>query len=1049
MPSEAGATDSPVPSDPGPHLQGRLFSTHHALAKTLLYLVLPWTLLVMGVLALEVSSATREHFEIALNRARDSFKKDVSYRLWATERGGVYVPLDEKTPANPYLAHLPNREITTTEGKVYTLVNPAYMTRMVHELSSREFGLKGHITSLKPLRPENAPDPWESKALEAFERGPREIWEKIDRPEGNQLRYMGAFVTVQGCLRCHAHQGYKVGDIRGGISVTVRIEDQGLLAGLNHRRETLLGILGVWVIGLGVIALWYRHSQNHARERRAVLAELQESHARYRSLVEAMPLRLYQTDREGRITFANQALQTELGKPLEACLGLSTRDIHPPEMADRYQADDARVLQGESLHQVEDHFLPGDPDPRKVEVIKVPLRSPEGEVVGIQGVYWDVTDRVELEQRLRAGAERFEAIQSTTPDGLWSVDMEGRILSVNKAYCEMSGYSPEELVGSQVSKVEVAENEGEILAHAQEIQRTGRGRFRTQHRRKDGSLLDVEVTATAIHATGQNLAFVRDLTRENEAQRRIVSSESRYRSIFNDAAIPIWEEDFSAVKLRLDELRAQGVTDLEAFFAEHPEELKACANLIRILDVNEASVSFFGARNRGELSLRLGTYFTEAAWRVFARELSALASGANRWESEIETSDAQGNPRVLSLQLSVAPENRERLDRVLVSWIDLTPLKQAEAQRRRAEEELRHAHNMESLGSLAGGIAHDMNNVLAAILGLTSTLQVKCAEDAPVAKALGIILHAANRGRDLVKGLTDFARKGLKESQPLDLNALVRREAELLQRTTLQKVEVQLDLQEDLPQVVGESNSLASALMNLCINALDAMPKGGRLRISTRLQGGRVLLQVKDSGEGMSPEVLSRALEPFFTTKPVGKGTGLGLSIVYGTVKAHGGSVDIQSQLGEGTTVTLGFPALTETTPEEAPDPVQAALPNRALRILLVDDDDLIRASVPTLLESLGHQPEVASGGLEALRRLEAGLTPDLVILDLSMPGMGGPQVLERIRLIHPKLPVLIATGFKTPEVDELMAAHPDIGLLMKPYALEELRTKLGQLARS
>lgn len=764
-----------------------------------------------------------------------------------------------------------------------------------------------------------------------------------------------------------------------------------------------------------------------------------------------MPLRLYRVDREGRIVFANQAMLEELGQPLEACLGRQAQDFHPPELAQRYAIDDARVLEGETLHQIEDHRAPDGDGVRKVEVVKVPVTDGQGRVVGIQGLYWDVTDRVELEQRLKASAERFETILTSSADGFWITDGEGMILEVNETYCRLSGYSREELIGAPIALVEAVEDQAELRRPFEEIQRQGHARFATRHRRKDGGLVDLEVTVAPLRSQGYNLAFLRDMTLQNEAERRVAESESRYRSLFDDAAIPIWEEDFSGVKARLDELRAQGIGDLRSYLHQNPDEVRRCAERVRIVDMNQASRQFFSDRlqdaTKGRLH-RLGSHFESSAWGVFAEELIALAEGRDRWTGEIETRDGEGKLRVLSIQLSVAPEHRHSLERVLVSWIDLTPLRTAEAQRRKAEEELRHAQNMESLGSLAGGIAHDMNNVLAAILGLTSTLQVKCAADEPTSKALGIILHAANRGRDLVKGLTEFARKGLQASRPLDLNELVRREAELLQRTTLQRVEVQLDLCPGLPQVVGEANSLANTLMNLCINALDAMPRGGKLQISTRRAGAKVQLQVKDTGEGMPPEVLARAMEPFYTTKPVGRGTGLGLSIVYGTMKAHGGSVEIQSEPGRGTTVTLSFPALPDEVLAQAPEPVAAPTEAHRLRVLLVDDDELIRAAVPTLLESLGHLPEVASGGLEALRRLEAGMLPDVVILDLNMPGMGGVQVLERIRLIQPRLPVLIATGFKSPEAEALLAAHPDVDLIMKPYAREELRQKLGGLAK-
>jgi CheY-like chemotaxis protein len=279
---------------------------------------------------------------------------------------------------------------------------------------------------------------------------------------------------------------------------------------------------------------------------------------------------------------------------------------------------------------------------------------------------------------------------------------------------------------------------------------------------------------------------------------------------------------------------------------------------------------------------------------------------------------------------------------------------------------------------------------------------------------------------------------------PLNLNDLVRKEAGLLQRTTLQRVQLNLDLCEAEPWVRGEPSSLATALMNLCVNALDAMPKGGTLRITTSLLGNnRVLLSVSDTGEGMAPDVLARAMEPFFTTKPAGKGTGLGLAMVYGTMKAHGGRVDMTSVRGEGTRVSLTFPALEgpEVAAASADPSAPAAL--RRKRLLVVDDDELILASLPPMLEGMGHQVQSASGGLEALRRLEAGLEVDLVILDLNMPGMSGKEALGRLRLIRPDLPVLIASGYQDESIAGILEAYPDVRALQKPFSFLELRTML------
>lgn len=381
-----------------------------------------------------------------------------------------------------------------------------------------------------------------------------------------------------------------------------------------------------------------------------------------------------------------------------------------------------------------------------------------------------------------------------------------------------------------------------------------------------------------------------------------------------------------------------------------------------------------------------------------------------------------------------------RASRMLGSLLDIT-------EHRRMQEELEHTQRLESLGSLASGIAHDMNNVLASIQAVAQTLLFVHGENAELAGPLATIDRASDRGRSLVQGLTNFARKGLREARILDLNDLVREQASMLRRTLFQKVQVLEDLDTALPPVRGESGTLGSAILNLCVNAGDAMPGGGTLTLRTRRAAdGGAQLEVADSGEGMPPEVVRRAMEPFFTTKAFGKGTGLGLSMVFNTVKAHGGTVQIQSRVGEGTNVLIHLPAAPREAPEAAP-PGGPEPPCRPLRVLLVDDDALIRDSVPAMLVQLGHRVEVAGGGAQALAQLAGGLEVDLVLLDLNMPVMGGVETLANIRAFRPELPAILATGYLDDPTAALLAGMTGVEVLSKPYTMPQFQAKAREIA--
>jgi PAS domain S-box-containing protein len=372
---------------------------------------------------------------------------------------------------------------------------------------------------------------------------------------------------------------------------------------------------------------------------------------------------------------------------------------------------------------------------------------------------------------------------------------------------------------------------------------------------------------------------------------------------------------------------------------------------------------------------------------------------------------------------------------------DIEDLRRGEEERRQLEAQVMMAQKLDSLGSLAGGVAHDMNNVLGAIGALAEVHRQAPGSDAALRRDMDTIAMACRRGGNLVKGLLSFARSELVREVEVDLNAVVREEILLLERTTLKKVRLEQDLEDGLAAVLGDPGALHHCLMNLCVNAVDAMPAGGTLTLRTRAEaGGRVLLEVADTGIGMPREVLDKALDPFFTTKAHGKGTGLGLSMVYGTVKTHQGTLEIESEPGAGTRVRMRFPA----APAQARS-ASAGLAPRArtapagMSVFIVDDDELILSSIPGLVQSLGHIAITAGSGEQALAQLEAGFRPDVLCLDLNMPGLDGIETLRRLRRFCPDLPVLITTGRPDQQALDLVASQPRVALLPKPFGADEL----------
>jgi PAS domain S-box-containing protein len=372
---------------------------------------------------------------------------------------------------------------------------------------------------------------------------------------------------------------------------------------------------------------------------------------------------------------------------------------------------------------------------------------------------------------------------------------------------------------------------------------------------------------------------------------------------------------------------------------------------------------------------------------------------------------------------------------------DITEKRNSEAELRNLEREVQHTLRLESLGALAGGVAHDINNILASIVSVAEVVEMVNPDNEKIHRHIAMLMRAAFRGRDLVKSLTSFARKEVATHAPVDLNTVAATEVDLLARTTRQMVDIKTDYALNLPTFEGDEASITNALMNLCINSLDAMPEGGTLTISTRRVNGWVEISVADTGTGMTPEVKQRALEPFFTTKRVGEGTGLGLSMMYGTVKAHGGSVIIDSTEGVGTTITMRFPhdaGIEKTETQSTPSAPSRVIEN--LSIVLVDDDELLQAAASELLRGIGHEIVVIPRGQEAIDFLKSGQRePDLIILDLNMPGMTGFEVLKHLREFS-DVPVAVMSGYINSDIEHRLSDATNIKLLAKPFSLEDLK---------
>ena len=618
---------------------------------------------------------------------------------------------------------------------------------------------------------------------------------------------------------------------------------------------------------------------------------------------------------------------------------------------------------------------------------------------------------------------------------------DGRIEGCNEGATGVLGWPSAEFVGRHISQFYLEEDvaRGTVDRMLEVASETGRFERDFWHRRQDGSRFWANVTISRLaDKAGRITGFVkvtRDMTERRHAEdilhaseERLKESERRTRLMMDnsvDGIITIDEhgivENFSGAASRI--------------FGYEPEDVIG-------RNVNVLMPEPDRSQHDGYLKRYLAT--GEKRIIGLGREVQGLKSDGTVFPMDLAVSE-----------VSVGTGQRRFVGTVR----DLT-------QRRETERQLRQAQKMEAVGQLTGGLAHDFNNLLSVTLGCAEMLQERLADDPRGNKLCATILQAGHRGAELTNRLLAFSRRQTLEPADVDLCELVAGMRDLLARTLGEDIEISSTLPDGLPRVVADPAQVENAVLNLAINARDAMPKGGQLMISVeraRLDedyvrhypdatvGDYVMLAVSDTGNGMTKEVLDRAFDPFFTTKPLGKGTGLGLSMIYGFAKQSGGHAKIYSEVGIGTTVRLYLPQATGAT-VHAPAPVhdERVLPAGSETILVVEDDTLVRDYVSDQLLAMGYTVIAVGDGRSAFSEIDSGRPLDVLFTDVVMPGgMNGRELAEEALIRRPELKVLFTTGY----TEDVMVLQGKLAagaqLLNKPYGRAQLARKLRSVIES
>jgi PAS domain S-box-containing protein len=753
------------------------------------------------------------------------------------------------------------------------------------------------------------------------------------------------------------------------------------------------------------------------------------------ALADLLPIMTAYIDRDQVLRFLNQPLADYFEQTRSELLGLPIRQVMGEETyAEREQLIEA-ALRGERQF-----FVASFPHPTRgnsaIQAEYVPWQGPDGNISGLVMLIKDVTEQMVAERALKESEARFRRIANQAPALMWVTRLDRTRDFVNDAYMEYLGTDDREVARTydwrtgihpdDVNRI-VAES---IAGEATLKTFTLEGRFK----RSDGTYRWLRSTSSPrFGPDGEHVGFIgvaTDITLAKEAElelrrsveertRELAVSEARFRAVFD--------------------------TVLEVLVLMEPDGT--------IVEMNRKDAPWRAMNRRESVGRKI---WDAPTLKMYPQHIELMKSAVKQaaagelFEQEVRM-EREGTPTAY-LDVSVQPVHGAdgNVIYLLFEARDITDLKAA-------QEQLRQSQKMEALGQLTGGIAHDFNNLLTVVVGGLDII-AKRADDAKLRRYAENALGAAERGARLTAQLLAFSRVQRLEVGPTFVSPLIQNMRPLLRNVLGPGINKEFDLDEGMIPVMADPTQLEVAILNLAINARDAMPDGGVLTFSSRKiavagdpdleDGDYVELTISDTGSGMPPEVAERAFEPFFTTKEVGKGTGLGLSMVYGMARQCGGAARIESKLGRGTAVKLLFRKAEEAAQAAAgpaAEPAQTGTDRQTASILVIDDDPDVRMFIAAALEEHGYRVGQAAEGQEGLALLESH-TPDLVIVDFIMPGLSGADVARKIRAKRPDQRILFVSGYS--ETEAVKRTAPEAPLLTKPFRADALhRAVRGAIA--
>lgn len=828
-------------------------------------------------------------------------------------------------------------------------------------------------------------------------------------------------------------------------------------------------------------------------ERKRAEHALAAERALLRTIVDSLPDRIYVKDADSRFVLNNISHIRALGvQSQEQVTGKTDFDFRPRDLAARYLADDRHVIQsGQSLINREEPAVFSSGKTGWLLATKVPLRDPQGKIVGLVGISRDITERKHAQEELERVNRALKVLSESNQALIRHSEETDLLKDVCRIIVEVGGYRfawvgfAEEDQQKSVRPVAKAGHEEEYLNTVKVTwadSELGRGPVGRAIRTREVSIVrDVQTDSSfapwrceaAKRGYASVIALPITIGQQVLGALTICAAESE---AFDGEEVHLLKELSSDLSFGISSLRLRAehaIVDaalreeralLRTLIDNLPDAVSVKDNKGRFVITNASLNKLLGIETENEAVGKTDFDFfpEEFASQYYADEQSIIKTGQPLINREEQMIDRAGNRRsVLTTKVPL----RDGGGKI----VGLMGINRDITERRQLEQQLLQAQKMESLGTLAGGIAHDFNNVLGIILGHASKFEADECIPENVTSSLDAINKAVRRGAGLVRQLLTFARKAEVQFQSVRINEIIEELAKLVRETFPETITLSLDLAESVPSIVADPNQLHQALLNLFINARDAMlipiatgSIGGTLTVKTETIPSRALVgrhpsalgeayvcvTVRDSGIGMDEATRGRIFEPFFTTKGVGGGTGLGLSVVYGIVESHRGFIEVESEVKKGTAFRLFFPIQPQGIERfEKEVGTTEKPPGGTETILVVEDEELLLDLLKTVLEGRGYRVLIARDGLEALDVFEQREKEIAIILmDIGLPKMSGWEVLRRMKDMNPKVRVILASGYIDPHSKSELLKAGAKHFIQKPYVLKEVLQRVREV---